>query len=70
MALTEFADPKMTVLGKGVRELLLPTASCKPEGVDAKFRTTVCGYRRTLWVSVRPRVSVTVSLISRCDGYS
>ena len=37
-ALTEFADPRMTVLVKGVGALLLPTTSSKPEGVDAKFK--------------------------------
>ena len=69
-ALTEFADPRMTVLEKGVGALLLPTTSSKPEGVDTKFRPTVCGSRRILLVSIRPPASVTVSLISRCDGYS
>ena len=53
----EFADPRMTVLVKGVGVLLLPTTSSKPDGVDSKFRATVCGSR-----------SVTVSLISRCEG--
>ena len=67
-ALTEFLESRITVLVKGVGALLLPTTSCKPEGLDAKFRATVCGFRRTLLVSVRPAASVTVSLISRCDG--
>ena len=67
-ALTEFLDSRMTVLVKGAGALLLPTTSSKPEGVDEKFNATVCGYRRTLLVSVRPAASVTVSLISRCDG--
>ena len=66
-ALMEFADPKMTVLVKGVSELLLPTTSCKPEGVDAKFNATVFGSRKTLVVPVRPRASVAVSLISRYE---
>ena len=60
----------MTVLVKGLRALLLPTANSKPEGADSKFSTTVCGSKRTLFVSLRPSASVTVNLISRCEGYS
>ncbi len=69
-ALTEFAEPRMTVLVKGVGALLLPTTNSNPEGVEAKFKPTVCGSRMTLLVPLRPFASVTVNLISSCDGYS
>ena len=65
MALTELVEPTITVREKGVVAWLLPTASFSPVGLVLKFSTTVCGSRRTLYVSVRPPESVAVRMSSR-----
>ena len=65
IALTEFADPTMTVRVKGVACVLALTESCSPGGDEAKVRTTVRGSSLSVVVEARPPPSVAVSLRSR-----
>ncbi len=47
-ALTEFAEPTMTVRSNGVVDVVAPTVSCSPDGADANVRSTVWGRSVTL----------------------
>ena len=54
----------------GVVTTPLPTVSCIPEGCVVKVTSIVLGSTRTDLVSVKPRLSVTVSANVRYAGYS
>ena len=58
----------MTVRVKGVAAEVPFTASCSPEGEEAKVSTTVCGLRFTLVEVLAPAASVAVRRNSRYDG--
>ena len=60
----------MTVREKGVACVMLPTATCSPEGTELKESATVLGCSCTLVEACRPLESVAVSVNSKYDGYS
>ncbi len=54
IALTEFAEPTMTVRVNGVVEDVPLTASWRPEGCEAKLSTTVRGSSRSVALDDAP----------------
>ena len=63
VAVSEFAEPTMTVRVKGVVDETPPTASVKPDGCEAKLKTTVLGSSRSVAVELAPAASVAVASV-------
>ena len=64
-AVTEIRELRIEVIVTGVVLTPLPIVNCIPGGFDVNVVLTVFGSTRTDFVSVRPRLSVTVSWNSR-----
>ncbi len=67
-AFTEFVEPTITVRSTGAAPLIGPTPTCNPLGSVSNVNVVVFGYRKTLFVSVKPLPSVAVSCSSRNVG--
>ena len=70
VAVTEFAEPTITVRAKGVAEDVWLTARESPVGEVWKDRATVWGSSRTVVDALAPPLSMAVRVSSRYEGYS